>query len=63
MQYDPRDGISIADVPELPGCRAHGGTDQEASREIGDAIGARPDAARHLGAAIPSPSYWQPRGG
>ncbi len=62
IQFDPRDGIYIADVPELPGCRAHGDSYEEASHEIQEAIGAWLDAAKRLGDRVPTPRYWEPRG-
>ena len=34
IQYDPRDKIFVASIPELPGCMAHGETKEEALKEI-----------------------------
>ena len=34
IQYDGRDNIYVAHVPELAGCMAHGSTPEDAAREI-----------------------------
>ena len=49
------DAAYIAEVPELPGCIAHGGSRQEALANIGDAISLWLDTARELGRSIPEP--------
>lgn len=38
IQWDPRDDIYVVTVPELPGCRTHGKTYEEAVRQGQDAI-------------------------
>ena len=38
LTWDPRDEIWVARVPELPGCMAHGDTQQEALEELQNAI-------------------------
>ncbi len=38
IQWDPADRIFIVTVPELPGCRTHGATYEEAVRQGQDAI-------------------------
>jgi len=49
------DAAYIAEVPELPGCIAHGTNRQEALANIDDAIGLWPDTAREFGRPIPEP--------
>ncbi len=34
IQYDAGDNIFVASIPELPGCMAHGTTQEEALAEI-----------------------------
>jgi len=38
IEWDPRDDIFVVTVPELPGCRTHGATYEEAIRQGQDAI-------------------------
>jgi predicted RNase H-like HicB family nuclease len=38
IQWDDRDDIFVVTVPELPGCRTHGKTYEEAVRQGQDAI-------------------------
>lgn len=49
------DAVYIAEVPELPGCMAHGASRQEALASIDDAIGLWLDTAREFGRPIPEP--------
>ena len=60
LEWDPADRIYVVSVPELPGCRTHGTTYEEAARKGRDAIISWIDANRHWGRAIPSPRYWSP---
>lgn len=52
----PNDGLDVADVPDLPGCSAHGETPEEALREIQVAMELWLDVAREVVLAIPEPS-------
>lgn len=45
----------VAEIPELPGCMAHGDTPQSALANAQDAIGLWLDTARQLGREIPKP--------
>ncbi|MGZ5441946.1 MAG: type II toxin-antitoxin system HicB family antitoxin [Thermoanaerobaculia bacterium] len=45
----------IADVPELPGCMAHGATHADALENAQQAIGLWLETAREGGGAIPEP--------
>lgn len=47
--------VFIAEVPELPGCMAHGETQNEAFQNIQDAMSFWLDTAREFGDAIPEP--------
>ncbi len=49
------DDAYIAEVPELPGCSAHGETYEEAIREIQEAMGLWIDTAKEFGLTIPEP--------
>ena len=55
IQWDEDDHIYVVTVPELPGCRTHGKTYQEAVRQGQDAIVTWIDASRELGLPIPPP--------
>jgi predicted RNase H-like HicB family nuclease len=52
----PSDGLDVADVPDLPGCSAHGETPEEALREVQIAMGPWLDVVREIGRAIPEPT-------
>jgi predicted RNase H-like HicB family nuclease len=54
--HTPSDGLYVADVPDLPGCTAHGETREEALRESQVAMGLWLDVAREIGRAIPEPT-------
>jgi predicted RNase H-like HicB family nuclease len=60
LEWDPRDDIYIATVPELPGCRTHGETLEEAVRQGRDALESWIDANRFWGRPIPPPRFFQP---
>lgn len=49
------DNTFIAEVPELPGCTAHGDTQESALKNVNDAIQLWLDTARELGKPIPAP--------
>ncbi len=49
------DEVYIADVPELPGCMAHGDTYEEALKSITEAMEFWIDTAREDGAEVPQP--------
>lgn len=51
------DGCWIADVPDLPGCSAHGETPAEAVDEVSLAIELWLDTARAHGDPIPEARY------
>ena len=49
------DGVFIADVPELPGCMAHGSTQEKALKNIQQAIKLWIDTAKETGDEVPQP--------
>ena len=55
VEWDPADEIYVVTVPELPGCRTHGSTYEDAVRNAQDAIESWLDAARAWGSPIPQP--------
>jgi predicted RNase H-like HicB family nuclease len=56
IQWDVDDQVFIVTVPELPGCRTHGATYEEAVRQGQDAIESWIRVARELGRPVPVPS-------
>lgn len=57
--WDNDDKIFVAEVPDLPGCMAHGRSQVEAVQNIGDAIDLWIESAREFGDKIPEPSRHQ----
>ncbi len=55
LYWSAEDAAFIADVPELPGCMAHGDTQDEALHNAQDAMIAWVEVAQELGRAIPEP--------
>jgi predicted RNase H-like HicB family nuclease len=55
VEWDPVDQIYVVSVPELPGCRTHGSTYEDAVGNAQDAIDSWLDAARAWGTPIPAP--------
>ena len=53
--WDESDQIFVVDVPELPGCMAHGDTKSEAITQAEAAIDLWIDTAKEDGIAIPEP--------
>ncbi len=59
LEWDPRDQIYIATVPELPGCRTHGSTREEATTNGREALDLWLRSAHEWGDPIPPPRYFQ----
>ena len=57
--WSDEDQVFIAEVPELPGCMAHGATHEEALAEVQQAIVGWIATAREFGHPVPEP---KPRG-
>jgi len=55
IYWGQEDQLFIAEVPELPGCMAHGDSPGTALANAQDAIGRWLDTARELGREIPEP--------
>ncbi len=55
IYWSNEDEVFIAEVPELPGCMAHGATSQDALAQAQEAIQLWIDTAREFGDAIPEP--------
>ncbi len=55
IQWDPRDNIYIASVPELPRVRTHGDTYQEAVQNILEVIDMWVEDAERNGETLPPP--------
>ncbi len=55
LDWDAVDRIYVVTVPDLPGCRTHGATVEEAARKGRQAIESWIDAARAWGRPIPAP--------
>ncbi len=55
LYWSDADGEFIAEVPQLPGCAAHGHTQEAALKNVNDAIGLWIDTASEFNDPIPEP--------
>lgn len=55
LYWSNEDDAFIAEVPELPGCMAHGDSQDEALKNVNDAMQLWIDTAREFGDPIPQP--------
>lgn len=55
IYWSAEDEAFVAEVPELPGCMAHGASPEEAARNAQEAIGAWIETARAFGDEVPEP--------
>ena len=55
LYWSAEDVAFIAEVPELPGCMAHGDTQDEALHHAQEAMMAWVEVAQELGRPIPEP--------
>ncbi|MBE3559557.1 MAG: type II toxin-antitoxin system HicB family antitoxin [Ktedonobacteraceae bacterium] len=55
IQWSNEDQVYVVTVPELPGCRTHGETYEEAVKQGQDAIESWLMVAQELGRPIPPP--------
>ena len=55
LYWSAEDRAFVAEVPELPGCMAHGNSQEEALRHVNDAMQLWIDTAREFGDPIPEP--------
>lgn len=55
LYWNNEDQVFVAEVPELPGCMAHGNTQESALTNVKEAIQLWIDTAREFGDPIPEP--------
>jgi len=55
LYWSKEDNAFIAEVPEIPGCMAHGSSQEEALANANEAIGLWLDTAKEFGDPIPKP--------
>ena len=55
IYWSEEDEVFVADVPELPGCAAHGDTQEAALVNAQDAIRLWIDTAKEFGDPVPEP--------
>ena len=55
IYWSDEDKVFIAEVPELPGCMAHGDTQEEALANIKEAIQLWIETAQEFGDPVPAP--------
>ena len=55
LYWSNEDRAFVAEVPELPGCMAHGDTQESALRNVNEAMDLWIDTAGELGRPVPQP--------
>jgi predicted RNase H-like HicB family nuclease len=55
LYWSNEDKVFVAEVPELPGCMAHGKTPEKALKNVNQAIELWIDNAKEFGDRIPEP--------
>ena len=55
LYWSNEDQAFVAEVPELPGCTAHGDSQEAALRNVNDAMQLWIDTAREFGDPVPQP--------
>lgn len=55
IYWSDEDDCYVSEVPELPGCAAHGNTEEEALSNAKEAINLWIDTAKEFGDHIPKP--------
>lgn len=55
LYWSDEDRAFVAEVPELPGCMAHGDTQEAVLRNVNDAMQLWIDTAREFGDPVPEP--------
>ena len=58
LEWEPQGRVYVLTVPELPGCRTHGETREEAVKNGREVIELWIDAAREDGDPIPPPKHF-----
>ena len=55
VYWSRTDGVFVAEAPELPGCMAHGDTQEAALANVDQAMALWIDTAREFGDPVPEP--------
>lgn len=55
IYWSDEDKVFVAEVPELPGCMAHGAAQQSALENANEAVQLWIDTAEEFGGAVPEP--------
>ena len=55
LYWSNADDAFVAEVPELPGCMAHGDTQDAALKHVNEAMALWIDTAREFGDPVPEP--------
>jgi predicted RNase H-like HicB family nuclease len=55
LYWSKEDSVYIAEIPELPGCMAHGASQEEALAHANEAIQLWIETAKEFGDPIPEP--------
>jgi len=55
MFWSNEDNAFVADVPELPGCKAHGDSQESALQNVQEAMSGWIEVAQEFGEPIPEP--------
>ena len=55
LYWSQEDVVFVAEVPELPGCMAHGDTQEAALANVKEALQLWLDTAREFGDPVPEP--------
>jgi predicted RNase H-like HicB family nuclease len=55
IHWSKEDNCFVAEAPELPGCMAHGATDDEALKNLREAITLWIETAKEFGDSVPAP--------
>lgn len=55
IYWSNEDEVFVAEVPELPGCMAHGSNQEEALAKANEAIQLWVETAREFGRPVPEP--------
>ena len=56
LRWSDEDGAFIAEVPELPGCTAHGDSQVDALKSINEAVELWIATAKEFGDPVPEPN-------
>ncbi len=57
LYWDQADQVFVVEVPDLPGCAAHGATEEDALEQAAGAMAAWIAVAQESGDSIPEPSF------